>query len=186
VLEKRKIKRRIIIDRREKMSKLEDQVKELRKVIFDILNFTNMYVLVLNEKMIIKFANNSLATDLGFKKYNDILGRNWLDFIEDKDIIYKVHESIPFGHNKEFQNKIYGLNGEELSVHWFNSYINTDYNWIFSFGVKKDPPIEMTDSIESIRTHFLNMINEDRIMINSMREVMIKKCGEPNENCLSV
>jgi hypothetical protein len=49
-----------------------------------MLNFTNMYCLVLDKEMVIKFANLSLALDLGFESYEEMIGHCWLDFIKDR------------------------------------------------------------------------------------------------------
>jgi len=157
---------------------LEKQVKQLRKTIFNMLNFTNLYVIVLNEKMDIKFANNSLAIDLGFDSYKELLGRCWLDFIEEKErrTIITIHAAVSNGYDKwedkyrEFNNNIIGVNGKIHSVYWFNSHINTDYNWSFSFGIKKQPKPETT--IDSVRNYYKEIINKDRVMINSMRDVI--------------
>jgi hypothetical protein len=163
------------------MSDLQKQVKELRNTIFNMLNFTNMYILVLDEKMEIKFANNSLAIDLGLNKYQRLLGRCWLDFIKEEDItmVKNVHKYISHGIKgwekyKEFQNTIKGKD-RDIFVNWFNSHINSDYSWTFSFGISKKTvyiPITEEDSIDNIRNYYHNMINKDRVMINSMRDVI--------------
>lgn len=168
------------------MSKLEEQVKQLRNTIFNMLNFTNMYILVLNEKMEIKFANNSLAIDLGFDNYHGLLGLCWLDFIDEKErsLISTIHASVAHGYEKweekyrEFQNNIKGRNGNIYSVYWFNSHINSDYNWTFSFGIKKQPAKEIT--MDSVRTYYQDIISKDRIMINSMRDIFASRDKDIN------
>jgi PAS domain S-box-containing protein len=180
-MEERRIKERRVMDRRiedrrKNLALLQDQVKELRSIIFNMLNYTNMYILVLDQQMLIKFINNSLANDLGYDKFDDLLGKCWLDFIDenDKETIKIMHTSIANGYEnwetyKEFQNEINGKDGEKINVCWFNSHINTDYNWTFSFGIKKE--IE-THSMDSIRDYYQDIISKDRVMISAMRDVI--------------
>ena len=158
------------------MSDLKEQVKQLRATIFHMLNYANMYVLVLDEKMEVKFANNSLAQDLGFNDYNDLLGKCWLDFIQDQDRqqITTIHAVIAEGKEwkkyREFQNCILGSKGN-IIVHWFNSHINSDYNWTFSFGIRKEPQTQVT--MESIRSYYRDIVANDRTMINSMKDMIL-------------
>lgn len=160
------------------MSSLKEQVKQLRSTIFNMLNFTNIYVLILNQKLEIKFANMSLANDLGFDSYKELLGYYWLDFIEEKEInitntlntaISSEYENWQEKY-REFQNNIKSKNGNIISVYWFNSHINNNYDCIFSFGIKKQTTKDIT--IDSLRNYYQDIISKDRIMINSMREVI--------------
>jgi len=158
------------------MSDLEEQVKELRNIIFNMLNFTNMYVLVLDEAMVIKFANMSLAIDLGLESYNDLVGHCWLDFITDEEsnLVTNIHAAVANGVEnwekyREFQNKICGKKGN-IDVHWFNSHINTEYNWTFSFGIQKKVVKKVT--MDTVRNYYQDIISKDRVMINSMRDVI--------------
>jgi hypothetical protein len=160
------------------MSQLEEQVIQLRKTIFQMLNYANMYVLVLDDKMEIKFANNSLAVDLGYNKYNDVVGKSWLDYIidEEKKKIITIHTILSTGLDnweryREFQNIIQPIQGKKIDVHWFNSHINTDLNWTFSFGIRKEPDTRVT--MKSIRTYYKDIVDKDRTMINSMRDMLV-------------
>lgn len=160
------------------MSQLEQEVKELRETIFNMLNFTNMYCLVLDTEMVIKFINQSLALDLGYKSYEEIIGKCWLDFIieDDQDLIKSVHASVAYGVDeweekyREVQNNIRRLDGNVMTVYWFNSHVNTNLNWTFSFGLQR--PIRVTEGNDSIRDFYYDVIQKDRLMINSMRDVM--------------
>lgn len=168
--------RRSGIDRR---TSLENRVKDLRGIIFKMLNFTNMYTLILDQNLIIRFANSSLAIDLGFDGYSGLTGKCWLDFVPEREqnIIEGIHKSIANGTNdwekyREFKNRIRNINGEEIETYWFNSHINTDYNWTFSFGIRKRPIVQDDVNMDSIRNYYRDIINKDREMIKSMREVI--------------
>lgn len=159
------------------MSNLQKEVEQLRKIIFNMLNFTNMYCLALDEKMTIKFVNTSLALDLGFKSYHDLINKCWLEFVEkdEKLIVQTVHTAVANGidnwENKyrELQNNIITKEKKKITVHWFNSHINTNLNWTFSFGIKKEP---INEDMNNIRDFYYDVIQKDRIMINSMRDTM--------------
>lgn len=150
--------------------------EELRNIIFTMLNFTNMYCLVLDENMNVKFVNTSLALDMGFNSYEDIIGKCWLDFIidEEKEMIKIIHAAIAYDTDnwekkyREIQSRVITKDGKNLHAYWFNSHINTDYNWCFSFGIKKIEP----DQKEHMRDFYSQIIQKDRIMINSMRDAM--------------
>lgn len=156
------------------------RVTKLVKTIFDMLNYANMYVLVLDDKMEIKYVNQSLAVDLGFKNYKKAIGRCWLDFVNpsDKKLIVTVHKIIcsgakEAGKYEEFQNSIFSLDGKKYDVTWFNSYTNGDIKWSFSFGIRKKPITEITT--DSIRSYYQDVIHKDKTMIEAMRDMIIFK-----------
>jgi PAS domain S-box-containing protein len=175
--EKRIKERRSGIDRRS--NNLETEVSELRNIIFSMLNFTNMYALVLDQQMVVRFVNTSLALDLGYKSYNDVIGQCWLDFIPEKDrkIIGAIHTAVSLAEGnwnkyREFKNQILNKNGDIFHVHWFNSHINTNLNWTFSFGVRERPIIKDDVDIDSVRDYYRDIINKDREMIFALRDVI--------------
>ena len=152
------------------------ELESLREIIFNMLNFTNMYCLVLDQEMVIKFANLSLAIDMGYKSYDELLNKCWLDFIrdEEKQMVQIIHNSVANGTKeweakyREVQNTIVTKNGKAFPVYWFNSHINTDLNWTFSFGIKKLD----ADKEDDIRDFYFDIIKRDRVIINSMRDSM--------------
>jgi hypothetical protein len=157
---------------------LEKEVKELRITIFNMLNFTNMYCLVLNSQMVIKFINQSLALDLGYQSYKDAIGKCWLDHIvdEDHDLIKSVHAAIAYGVEnwedkyREIQNNVARLDGNVITIYWFNSHVNSELNWTFSFGLQR--PRVIAENETGIRDFYYDIIQKDRLMINSLRDVM--------------
>ena len=156
----------------------KELIAKLQQTVFNMLNYANMYVLVLDEKMTIKFANDCLEKDLGFKEQGESIGRCWLDFIveEERKTITIVHGVLSKGESKkysEFQNDIKSIDGEIHHVHWFNCHINSDYNWTFSFGIRKEPVPEIT--AESIRGYFRDIIQKDRTMIESIKDTITFK-----------
>lgn len=160
---------------------LEETKKELLKTkaaIWDMLNYANMYVLLLDDKMNIKFINYSLAITLGFKDEFEPVGRCWLEFIKesDRDIVSNVHRCLSLEEEcpkyREFTNDVVTLEKKIITVKWFNAPVNHDYNWTFSFGIASQPPSEITE--ESIRSYFADVIARDRTMISSLRDAIIR------------
>jgi len=159
------------------MSSIE--VKELREIIFDMLNFTNMYCLALDGEMNIKFVNKSLSMELGYESYKELLDKPWIDFVPEnqKEIIKSIHHSVANGIEnweekyREVHSSIISKNGKSTCVYWFNSHINSKFNWVFSFGIKKLKQFQM-ENIDSIREYYYELLNKDKVMINSMRDVM--------------
>lgn len=154
------------------------EANKLRKAIWDMMNFANMYVIVLDEKMNIKFVNYSLYNDLGFTQHNEILGKCWLDFIkiEDKSNLISVHSSFSGGNGGdkrfiEYTNEIVSITGNILSVKWFNAHINTEYNWTFSIGIQSEKPVMIT--AESVRKYYKQVLENDRTMIMALRDTII-------------
>lgn len=155
------------------------EADKLRKAIWDMMNFANMFVIVLDEKMLIKFANYSLYNALGFVDHNDILGKCWLDFIKEEDSISisSIHNAISTDapNSKQFTeytNDIVPVNGNDfISVKWFNAHINHDYDWAFSIGIQTEKPVQIT--AESVRSYYKQVIENDRTMILSLRNSIL-------------
>jgi hypothetical protein len=97
-----------LVKSREAIKRLEQESIGLRKAIWDMLNYANMYVILLDSRMIIRLINWSLATDLGFEHEHDAIGKCWLEFIPDtsRDLIKHIHADLAFGNNKSKHREI--------------------------------------------------------------------------------
>lgn len=165
---------------KEQLEEANKKHQDLQKALWDMLNYANMFVLLLDSEMNIKLINWSLATALEFKREEDPVGRNWLDFIkkEEKESITNLHHNI--AHNteigrlrNEITNDIITLSGKVITVQWFNTFINHEYNMTFSFGILRNNPPRVTE--ESIRSYYRNVIKKDKTMIKSIRDSVIFK-----------
>jgi len=142
--------------------------------IFEILNFTNAYVIVLDFAMTIRFVNISLYTKLGFKTHKELINRCWLDFIplESHDKIKTVHSTMLStikNDYHEFCNDIIDVSGNVFKVKWINTAINHTTNWTFSFGIPMSVTVgDVTE--DEIRHQFKTIIDSDRIMIKNLKE----------------
>lgn len=164
------------------IKKLKDESIGLKKAIWDMLNYANMYVLMLNSDMIITLINWSLATQLGFKDEKEPIGLCWLEFIPEdtRDMIKMAHQHLAFHPEekkyREVTNEIECLDESRITVKWFNIPINNNSHMTFSMGIKL-PSLFASDmtivSEESIRSYYKDIINKDRTMIQSLRDVVM-------------
>lgn len=159
---------------RKELKILKDNENLLRKAIWDMLNYANMFVVILDSRMIIKLINYSLSISLGFKDEIEPIGRCWLDFIPDdsKNLIKIAHNKLVFNRDvknyREVINEIIGIDNKINLVKWFNIPINSIYNLTLSFGLSLDNKPEVTE--ESIRSYYTNIIEKDKTMIQSLRD----------------
>jgi hypothetical protein len=177
-----------IEDLRTELSLYKNESVSLKKAIWDMLNYANMFVLILDKNMVVKLCNYSLATAIGFKSEKEMMEKCWLDFIPEKDrlLVEHVHTKVKVCEEqkdekyKEVINDILLLDGRTISVRWFNMCINHSYQMSFSIGVTQDIKAEATD--ESIRSYYRDIVDKDRTMIQSIRDLVLGK-RSPQTTC---
>jgi len=161
---------------------LKRQSLTLRKAIWDMLNYASIFLVLLDSKMIIKLCNWRLTTALGFQEEKDVIGKCWLTFIPEEEIdrIKMIHHDLAVNHNDqekqknlEVTNDIKTINGEIITVKWFNVQINSIYNMTMSLGLPINKP-NIQESEDSIRAYYRDIIDKDRTMIKSLRDVALK------------
>lgn len=163
---------------KEELSKTSGEKEALQKAIWDMLNYTNMFVLLLDKDMNIKLINYSLAIKLGFSDEKEPLGRCWLDFIKEDERSQSsvIHHAISHEENeveyKEVISDIVKLDGKFCRIKWFNTSLNNHTYMTFSFGILKENDNEMTE--DSIRTYYKDIIEKDKTMIRSLRDSVLK------------
>lgn len=154
----------------------KDETVRVKRAIWNMLNYANMFVLVLDEYMKIKFINWSLSKALGFDNEEQAIGKCWLDFVSEKSkpLFSNTHSIISKDKSEEVRectNNIIKFDGSDLQVKWFNIHINNDYNWTFSIGLMVKVTPKITE--ESVRNYYKDIIEQDRTMIRSMRDTII-------------
>jgi PAS domain-containing protein len=167
-------------DAQESLDRIRKESVDLKKAIWDILNYSNMYVLLLDSELCVRLINWNLATTLGYKGEKEVLGKCWLDFIPptDRNLFKISHHYLVYGEKdtanncREVINDVKKLDGELITIKWFNIPINSIYHMIFSMGI---PVTINKDDIseDSIRTYYNDIIRQDRTMIESLRDVAI-------------
>lgn len=159
---------------------IEDKMKKIQIAIMEMFSYANMYVLILDDTMTIKFINYSLATELGFSDEIQPLNRCWLDFVSEKelDVVKIIHHTLVNFSDEESEKyrevitECKKLNGDLFSIKWFNVRINHKYNWSFSFGLPCEKEVKLTE--ESVREYWNNRIVKDKVMIQTMRDLILK------------
>jgi hypothetical protein len=175
-------------DLKHELKQTKDELLKTKAAIWDMLNYANMYVLLLDDKMNIRFANYSLSITLGFQNEFEPIGKCWLDFIKEseKAVVGNVHRCLTIEDEcenyREYINDIVTLDKKIITVKWFNAPVNHEYHWTFSFGLASQPPVEVTE--DSIRTYYKDILAKDRTMIRSLRDMIIRG-SEPVDSCES-
>ncbi|MFW9872282.1 MAG: PAS domain S-box protein [Candidatus Thorarchaeota archaeon] len=174
------------------LEKVSMEKEALERAIWDMLNHSKVYVLLLDSKMNVLLMNNNFAVKLGFKSEKEVIGKCWLDFIkpEEKDQISNIHQSLAFtdkdeSHKyREVVNDVIRLDGKVCTIKWFNFSVNHEYNLTFSIGIPKDPPSKITE--ESIRTYYQDMLEKDKTMISSLRDTVLREAKTNVNLCENV
>ena len=160
----------------QKLKYIEEESNLLKKAMWDMLNYSNMYFLIIDKRMNIKLINHRLAKILGFDSEKEIIGECWLQFIQDKDKEYiedchlKITTANDTNHFNEIVNEIITKDGNVILVRWFNIAINSKYNVVLSFGLPRTINKELTD--ESIRTYYTDILKKDKTMIKFLKETL--------------
>jgi len=163
-----------ILSLEKELDKTKKDLEASRKAIWDMLNYANMYVVILDRNMVIKLINYSLATELGFKSEDEPIGLCWLDFIppKDHDRVSTIHKKLSIDqdmeHYGEVSNKVKRKDGSTMLVKWFNVPINSEYNVTLSFGLSQDKVVEITE--DSVRSYYADILQKDKTMIQSLKD----------------
>jgi hypothetical protein len=157
-------------------------------LIMTLLNCSVFYVVILDKDMKIRFINDSLSNRLGFDSKDNLIDRCWLDFIPEinQEKIKKVFYSILYHEGKEYSeyvNTLVDVNQLKFEVKWFNTSINHDTYWIFSFGLPHERGEESTR--EEMRENFRDRLASDRTLIRSLQDHVtgFAKQIEIDESC---
>ena len=143
--------------------------------IWDMLNHALIFIVLLDKDLNIRLANYSLAKELGFNSEKEIIGTEWLVFIEPvmHDILREVQSNMLSGGTdyREFTNNIVSKNKELIKVKWFNTYANNNSHLCVSIGVPyKD--ISANESVDSVRSYFRDIVDRDKTMIQAIKQTM--------------
>lgn len=146
---------------------LQDKKEYAEKLLWELFNYCNFYIVVLDPDFKIKLANYALAVTLGFENESEIQGKNWLDFIPEsqKRVIQFVCDEVCKGKQlyEEYTSEIISSNGEYMYVQWFSSYIDNNIQCTFNIGIpileNKNPKL---DSADSVRAFYKDVLERDR------------------------
>jgi len=172
-----------------KIAEVMDELKHTVLNLWSIVSLTAHYILILSPDFTIKFANDQLAYDLGYKHETEMVGVNWMDHIPQyfKDVIPYVHDKLMQADTRyrEFTNDIVTLDDNLINVKWFNSFINGQHNWILCIGIPLVVP-DVEQSIRALRKYWKEAIQQDKMLIESIKEVSNVRKIENNLNNASL
>ena len=150
----------------------------IQENIWNLLNYTNIFVVVLDQCQKIKLINYHLSHCLGYESSEELIDTNWSNFIRpaESELIKHVCFEIMHGSDlyKEYTSDIIDKNGKSITVKWFNSFINHEFNHVFSIGISLTKEPSINDDIDSIRMYFNDILQKDRTTITAMKEVATK------------
>jgi len=177
--------------------KFSEQKIEVQNNLWKALDYSHLFVILLNKDFKVVLANYRLAKILGYQDEGELIGADWNSHLANADvelITHVLNETLT-GNKKyeEFTNDILTKNKERITVRWFNTLINSTFNCVFSIGVPLTKEITVDDNIDSVRAYFTDIIRRDRTTINAMKEVTMKysekilgkknEKGEKNDEC---
>jgi len=154
-------------------TKLQLSLKEL----FD---YTNIYMLILDDDMKVKSCSYKLGKDLGYNSEEDMIGLNWKQFLKEKDItkLDIVHKNVVNDTEKyqkflrEVTNKIVTRTGSTINVKWFNSRIRNGQIYTFSIGIPYNRKVSASDDIDSIRSYWKHVLDKDETTLKALKNVV--------------
>lgn len=158
---------------------LQENMRTVKHAVWDILNYSNLFVIMMDTDFKIKLASWYLATALGFDNEEDLIGKDFTEFIPDKnkDFVKSLYEAITTNDEKYYKpveiiTKV-KLHDKVIEVKWFSAFINDTNNMIFNIGI----PLEESKfgtTEESIRSYYKDILIQDRTMIESLRDTVLK------------
>jgi len=165
--------------------KVAEVLSEMRSSIlnmWNILEYSNYYVLIYDSTFNIILCNQILARVLGYKESLEVIGTKFIDYIsKDDQYVFKSIQSIiskPDHEMSEFLSELIDRDGHKHVVKWFNSYINSETSWTFSFGVPVKDDKFYNDSVDNMRERYKDIISIHRNLINDIKKQHDKENSE--------
>lgn len=151
---------------------------ELLKILWNSLNVPNFYFFILDKELKVKLCNDLLLKTLNFNLVGEIIGKNWLDFldIKDKENLRKIYTNILNGdiENTDYLTTIKSNNLTLVNLH-ISRALNGSVN-IVNFGQKY-----FCEDNNVIRGIWKNIIKEDQLMIKTqLHEIHSRQIDEYN------
>ncbi len=153
--------------------KINDEKKQIEISIVDIFDYSDIYLVILDENFKIKLCSYRLTVDLGYERSNELVGKDWKEFLPVEMATLaglfgpdnkKIHQ--------EFTNDIISKNEQRIPTKWFNTRIENGVTWTFSIGIPLTKEITKADSIETMRSYWEDIIKKDRTTINVFKDLM--------------
>jgi transcriptional regulator with PAS, ATPase and Fis domain len=155
----------------------EMEEKKLKFSLKEVFDYTNIYMVILDDKMNIKTCSFKLAKDLEYNNYKDIIGMSWTEFIRKEDLknIEIVHTNIVQDTEKyqkslrELTSTLLTKSGKTISVKWFNSRIKNGHVSTFSIGIPYNRKVTVDDEVDSIRAYWKHVLDKDETTLRALK-----------------
>jgi len=183
---------RVLLQVTTKYKNLEYDKMRVQLSLFDLMNHSNFYVIILDTDCNIKLCSSVLAKDLGFNNSNELIGMSWLKIIpcEIQENIVNIFDNILekvdiVDDFREVTNPIISRNGKKIIVKWFNTKIKNGNIYSFSIGIPINKPVIDEDNINAIRSYWSDIIEVDRTTIESLKNILKNDPQQRKDNtCL--
>ena len=144
----------------------------------ELFDYTNIYLLILDDNMKVKLCSYKLWKDLGYNSEEEIIGLDWKEFLmdKDKDKLSIVHTNViedtdEYQHSlREVTNKLITNRKSTITVKWFNSRIVNSHTYSFSIGIPYNRIVTEADEIESIRAYWKHVIEKDETTLKALKQ----------------
>lgn len=177
-----KVRTQILLNVANHYKTLGEDIKRIKSSLYELINHSNLYLLLIDEQFKVSLCNYSLAHDLGFEHESELIGYDWREFIpeENIDLISEVHINIISTYDtcsrySEVTNDIKTMDGSLITTKWFNACIKNGVKYTFSIGMPTSKPSDVEDNIDAIRAYWKNIIQKDQTTINAFRDVIKKE-----------
>ncbi len=152
-----------------------EEYKRIIQSFWNVFNYMNFIVVILDSDMNIHLGNYYLAQLLGFESENDLIGRRWMDFISESEqkVIQYIYDEVLENTTDFYEhiNDIVSLTGEQIPVRWFNAKINHETKGSFSIGIPITKKVDEEATVDSLRAYWRDIINKDKTTIQAMKKV---------------
>ena len=171
---------RLLLSCGDKADFLEEASNKAKANVWNLINYSNLYCLIIDKDFIIKVINYPLAIKLGGEHEKDpkILGQNCLKFCPEDQIGLAEHIVKDINDGSELYKEVImdlkDLNGEITPIKWFNSKANNHEGWLFSIGIPLIRQVDSLQDIDSLRAYYRNVLDKDRTMINVIKDKAAK------------
>lgn len=156
---------------------LREEKQKIQINIWNLLNYSSAYTVVLDKDLKIVISSYSLAKFLGFNSEDELVGLDWLQFIPSKnrEIVTFMLEKVREGEIKyiEATSEILDKEGKIHLVKWFRSAINGNKQGTFSIGIPVgvDDVEALLEDEESVRSYWRDVIQKDKTTITAIRDM---------------
>lgn len=149
----------------------------------EVFDHSNLYLLILDNNMIVNSCSYKLMQDMGYDDICDIEGKNWTSFIpmKEKQTVTGLHDTLvgDIENNKrklqEAVTTVQRKDGSIFTVKWFYSLLINGHVHSFNIGIPFADPIRTSDSIEMIRDYWRQSIIENNATLKAIKSTLVRR-----------